>query len=59
MYVWALLVMGVSTAICVTVAWKRRADLGLWFVMGLVLGPIAVPFVFFAEPEEFPKRQHS
>ncbi|HJN51993.1 MAG: hypothetical protein QGI68_01835 [Pseudomonadales bacterium] len=38
----------ISTAFIYMIAYKRRADCAYWLKMGLLLGPLAVPFVFFS-----------
>lgn len=40
-----------SMLACYLVARSRSADRGFWLLMGLLLGPIAVPFAFFAKPK--------
>jgi len=39
----------ICTGICFSVAKKRDADVSFWVVMGALLGPIAVPFVFYSK----------
>ncbi len=39
-----------STLVCYSVAKKRRANVPFWVVMAVLIGPFAVPFVFFAKP---------
>jgi hypothetical protein len=43
-----LVLMAVSAVFCALVARRRGANVGLWLVLGLLLGPLAVPFVFFS-----------
>lgn len=35
--------------VCYSVAKGKGANVRFWILMGLLLGPIAVPFVFFAK----------
>jgi hypothetical protein len=37
--------------VCYQVAKGRRADVRFWGWMGVFLGPLAVPFVFFSRPK--------
>jgi hypothetical protein len=39
-----------SALVCYFVARSRSADRRFWTVMGLLLGPLALPFVLFARP---------
>jgi hypothetical protein len=39
-----------SALACYLVAKSRSADRRFWLVMGLIFGPLAIPFVFFAKP---------
>ncbi len=39
-----------STLVCYCVAKKRGAKVAYWVVLGVLIGPFAVPFVFFAKP---------
>lgn len=50
-----LLVFVICTAVCYFVAKKHRADVPFWVVMGVMLGPLAVPFVFFSKPKPLAK----
>ena len=34
------------------VAGKRRATQKFWVIMGLIFGPLAIPFVFFSKAKE-------
>ena len=43
-----LLVCLFSVLVCYLVARKRSADTKFWLLMGLLLGPLAIPFVFFS-----------
>jgi len=37
--------------ICYGVAKYKGAKTLLWAIMGTILGPLAIPFVFFSKPE--------
>ena len=39
-----------SMSICYVVASKRAADTTFWLLMGAIIGPLAVPLVFFSKP---------
>ncbi len=39
-----------SALVCYLVARYRSADRRLWTVLGLLFGPLAIPFVLFARP---------
>lgn len=39
-----------SMLVCWLIARRRKADAAFWVLMGLVLGPLAIPFAFFARP---------
>jgi len=41
-----------SMLVCWLVARSREADTRFWLLAGLLLGPVAIPFVFFAKPVE-------
>ena len=45
-----ILVSVLSMLICYRIAMARRADRWYWMVMGLIFGPLAIPFVFFGKP---------
>tara|TARA_R110000744_G_scaffold19280_3_gene50942 strand:+ start:6542 stop:6706 length:165 start_codon:yes stop_codon:yes gene_type:complete len=36
--------------VCYSVAKSKGANTSFWAIMGAILGPLAVPFVFFAKP---------
>ncbi len=36
------------TVFIYTVAYRRRANCAYWLKIGLIFGPLAVPFVFFS-----------
>lgn len=41
-----------SMAICYQIARSRKANRWYWLFAGLLFGPFAIPFVFFAGPNE-------
>ena len=41
-----------SMVICYQVARSRKANIQLWVIAGLLIGPFAIPFVFFASSNE-------
>jgi hypothetical protein len=41
-----------SVVICYQVAKSRKANIQLWVIAGFLIGPFAVPFVFFASSNE-------
>lgn len=41
----------ICTGVCYSVAKKRKANVPFWVVMGCLLGPLAVPLVFFSKPK--------
>jgi len=45
-----IIVSLLSMLACYLIARSRNADRGFWILMGLLLGPLAIPFVFFAKP---------
>lgn len=45
-----IIVTLLSAVACYLVAKSRSADRRFWLVMGLLFGPLAIPFVFFARP---------
>ena len=46
----ALFLLSVACGvICYFVAMKRGARKSYWFLMGLLAGPFAIPFVFFSK----------
>ena len=47
-----ILATAASAYVCYTIAKERRADARFWVWMGIVLGPLAIPFVFFSNPEK-------
>lgn len=51
MYIIALLGFTLlCTGVCFYVAKRRGLNTRFWVVMGLVFGPLAIPFVFMAKP---------
>ena len=50
MYALAIFIL-VCTGICYSVAKKRGANVPYWVVMGALIGPFAIPFVFFSKPK--------
>lgn len=51
MYIIAGLVIVIGCAIfCHNIAKSRGANPVFWGVMGLVFGPLAIPFVFMSKP---------
>ncbi|WP_157673875.1 hypothetical protein [Cognaticolwellia beringensis] len=47
----ALLVLNLLCIfVCYSVAKSKGANTSFWAIMGAILGPLAVPFVFFAKP---------
>ena len=44
----AIAVFGISAVICHQIAKARGGNAVFWGVMGLLFGPLAVPFSFFA-----------
>lgn len=41
-----------SMFICYQIARLRKADRWYWLFVGLLFGPFAIPFVFFAGPRK-------
>ncbi len=49
---WALLLINIlCIVLCYQIAQKRQSNAGFWAVMGLLFGPVALPFVFFSMPK--------
>jgi ethanolamine transporter EutH len=40
----------ISIILCYLVAKERRANTTFWVIAGLIVGPLAIPFVFFSKP---------
>jgi 4-amino-4-deoxy-L-arabinose transferase-like glycosyltransferase len=52
MTIYALVILTVfCSALCHYIAKKRGAKPVFWAAMGALLGPIALPFVFFSKPQ--------
>lgn len=41
----------ISMVVCYAIAKSRSADRVYWVLMGLLLGPLAIPFAFWAKPK--------
>jgi hypothetical protein len=41
----------ISIILCYYVAKYRKAKINFWVLAALVVGPFAIPFVFFSKPE--------
>ena len=41
----------ISILVCYYVAKHRKAKITFWVLVSLVVGPLAIPFVFFSKPE--------
>ena len=41
----------ISMVICYLVSKHRGASTHYWIAAGVLLGPLAIPFVFFSKPE--------
>jgi len=46
-----LIINLLSVFICYYVAKQRKAKISFWILLALLIGPIAIPFVFFAKAE--------
>jgi hypothetical protein len=44
-----------SIVACHLLARRRGANPVYWGVMGLLFGPLAIPFAMFAKPERYPR----
>lgn len=49
--IYLLLITLASAAICYWIAATRSADPVFWVLLGLFLGPLAIPFAFFSKPK--------
>jgi uncharacterized membrane protein len=50
---WILIIVTLlSMWACYLIARSRSANRQYWVVMGLLFGPIAIPFAFFAKPRK-------
>jgi hypothetical protein len=48
-----LLILNVlSVFFCIYLAKSKGASTRFWGIMGLIFGPLAIPFVFFSKPKE-------
>lgn len=47
-----------SALICYQIAKSRKADRWYWSFAGLLFGPFAIPFVFFASPDQKSAKSH-
>jgi hypothetical protein len=48
----ALIVISLlSILACCLIARSRSADIRFWALMGLLLGPLAIPFALFSKPK--------
>jgi len=47
-----IIVTLLSMGACYLIAKSRSANRQFWLVMGLLLGPLAIPFAFFAKPKK-------
>jgi hypothetical protein len=47
-----IIVTLLSMGACYLIAKSRSANRQFWVVMGLLLGPLAIPFAFFAKPKK-------
>ena len=41
----------VSMVVCYRVANQRKANTHYWLLIALLIGPFAIPFVFFSKPQ--------
>jgi hypothetical protein len=46
-----IIVSLLSMLVCYLISRSRSANRPYWAIMGLLLGPIAIPFAFFAKPK--------
>jgi len=47
-----LMFSALSIYLCYSVAKSKKANVTFWVTMGLLFGPLALPFVFFAKPRD-------
>jgi len=45
-----LLISAVSVAACYFIAKRRGAKVVFWVTLAALIGPLAIPFVFFSKP---------
>lgn len=50
MIVWLIVAALLSMGTCYFISKSRKADTVYWSLMGLLLGPLAIPFAFFSRP---------
>lgn len=52
-FIIAVLLLGlVSVVTCYLVAKKRNTKTSFWVAMAVLLGPLAIPFVFLSKPKD-------
>ena len=49
LFVFLVTISLASTVFIYSIAYKRRADCAYWLKIGLLVGPLAIPFVFFSK----------
>jgi len=55
--VWMLwLINAMGIVLCYQIAKMRQSNARFWGLMGLLFGPLALPFVFFSTPKK-PEKQ--
>lgn len=59
MLVWLTLISLSSALVCYLIARSRSADRTYWGLMGVLLGPLAIPFAFLAKPKRPPAGRSS
>jgi len=47
-----LMFYALSIYLCYSIAKSKKANVTLWVTMGLLFGPVALPFVFFAKSRD-------
>jgi hypothetical protein len=45
-----LIVSLISIMVCYYIAKRRKSDVRFWVLVSLIVGPLAIPFVFFSKP---------
>ncbi len=55
--VWLLTAMLLSVWACWAIARLRGANVVFWVVLAILIGPLAVPFAFFAQPDKAPQER--
>ena len=48
--VFLLIINLISMILCFFVAKQRKAKIRYWLLVSLLVGPLAIPFVFFSKP---------